>query len=168
MATKQIVVVEKGVEGIVLNPSAKDRKNGVKAEYSVPFKPVMKAARKTGIDRYIEQLENGKRLGMRGNNKVLAPVVRGLKPATPGTEVNNTSNGQPAKGSQEAKDKMARVRAARGKNTESNNTELVLSSKDAGKDASSSLDRAIANARDHAKETGDFELLTILLDRKYA
>lgn len=69
---------------------------------------------------------------------------------------------RPAKGSPEAKAAMAKARAARKSNGGSNdkNTTLVLSKED----ASLSIDDQITAAR----EAGDWDLVTTLVDRKHS
>lgn len=91
-AQTQVTVQDKAnFGGFVVNPSAKDAKDGG-VVYTIPASKVIAAARKSGIEKYVYLLENGKRLGMRSNNKVLVPALRALKPnkddAKPGNEVN--------------------------------------------------------------------------------
>ena len=116
-AQKQVVVVEMPkFGGLVLNAQPSDLAEG--KGYTVPFGKAMKAAKATGIDNYVVRLENGKRIGLKPNNKVLAPSIRKAykpmeqpKAAKPGTEVNKPKAAKNPKGSRKAR-KAAKQQAA--------------------------------------------------------
>lgn len=145
---QDVVVVElPKFGGMVLNAKPSDLAEG--KAYTVPFAAAMKAAKATGIANYVGRLEKSARIGLKPNNKVLAPAIRALytpvaqeqpKAAKPGTEVNamqnpkgsrkerraaasqQTSKGNPPKGSKAA------VRAARKNqpSAEAAQVELVI------------------------------------------
>ena len=107
----------------------------------------------------LEQL-NSNGIAVMGRKNTLKKTIRAaLKNGGNSSANNGGATKHPVKGSEEAKAKMAKVRAARGKNRQSNNVELTL--------ATPPSDDDINAAREHAKATGDWSRVERILDAKY-
>lgn len=76
---KHVVVADFGVgkgKGLHVNPT---RDGGTRWE--VPYGKLLKAAKDSGIEVYVQRIEAGQTLRMKAGNKVLGEFLRSYKPA---------------------------------------------------------------------------------------